>query len=105
LQGAGLGVCYKSDGLNAFEGQVGQLPFNVGSQVLPRAASAEAIVKLGQKCVQFLVNTSDLFDVHIDSAYNFYPYKELSTSLPLFLQPYLRYSIRATVHSYIHKAW
>jgi len=38
--------------------------------------------------------TFDLLCIHIDSPYKRYAHKELSTSLPFFLEPYLRCSIK-----------
>jgi hypothetical protein len=49
LQRARRDVSRKSNRFDAFSRQVRKLTFDISPQVLPRAATAETIVKLGQK--------------------------------------------------------
>jgi len=46
--------------------------------------------------------TFDLLCIHIDSPYKRYAHKELSTSLPFFLEPYLRCSIKDIENHLFH---
>jgi len=52
------------DRLDAFTGQVAELPFNVGDKVRGRLDSAEAIVKLGEISIQVGSQRDDLRGVH-----------------------------------------
>jgi hypothetical protein len=94
LQSARRHVGRKSNWLNALSRQVGQLAIDIGTKILPRAATAETVIKLGQKYIQFFANTFDLLDIHIDSPYKHHAHKRLSTLLSHFLELYSRCSIK-----------
>jgi hypothetical protein len=54
----------KSDRLNAFFGQFGDLPTNIDTQVRPRILACEAIVKEIKDASEFGFKSTNLADIH-----------------------------------------